>query len=107
MTITVCRPDDMAAIREIINAAATAYRGVIPADCWHEPYMTESELQSELAAGVNFWSWQRDGTLAGVMGLKTVRDVALIRHAYVRPSHQGQGIGSALLRELSAHTTAP
>lgn len=98
--IRPCTDDDIPAIDAIINEAAVAYRGAIPADCWHEPYMTRSELREEIARGVRFSGWEEAGALAGVMGIQDVRDVTLIRHAYVRSSHQGRGIGGALLREL-------
>src|SRR5262245_43270283 len=101
-----CTDDDVTVMDEIINEAAVAYRGVIPADCWHEPYMKRSELLSEIAAGVEFWGWE-DGALVGVMGLQKVRDVTLIRHAYVRPFHQGKGVGGALLTELSNQIKPP
>jgi GNAT superfamily N-acetyltransferase len=87
----------------IINAGAEAYRGQIPADCWHEPYMTRTQLVAEVAAGVVFVGQQVDGALAGVMGIQPVRNVDLIRHAYVLPAHQGTGIGGALMRHLRAH----
>jgi GNAT superfamily N-acetyltransferase len=102
-----CTDDDVPVIDAIINEAAAAYRGVIPADCWHEPYMKRSDLVSEIAAGVEFWGWDEAGALAGVMGLQNVRDVTLIRHAYVRTSHQGRGIGGALLTRLAEETTRP
>jgi GNAT superfamily N-acetyltransferase len=89
----------------IINEAAQAYRGVIPADCWHEPYMTGSALKGEIEAGVNFWGWDESGTLIGVMGIQPVRDVTLIRHAYVRTAHRGRGIGAALLQFLLSRAT--
>jgi GNAT superfamily N-acetyltransferase len=95
-----CRDDERAAILGIVNAAAEAYRAVIPPDRWHEPYMPAHELEREIAAGVAFWGYQADGTLAGVMGLQAVRDVDLVRHAYVRPGNQGRGIGGALLAHL-------
>ena len=98
--IRPCRDDDRTAILAIINAAAEAYRGVIPADRWHEPYMPREELNSEIAAGVVFWGYEEDGSLAGVMGIQSVRDVDLIRHAYVLPSSQRRGIGGALLGHL-------
>jgi GNAT superfamily N-acetyltransferase len=86
----------------IVNAAADAYRGVIPADCWHEPYMPEKELAKEIAAGVVFWGCERDGRLVGVMGIQNVKDVELIRHAYVLPAYQKHGIGTTLLTQLLA-----
>jgi GNAT superfamily N-acetyltransferase len=98
--IAACSGADVPAIREIVNQAAAAYRGVIPADCWHEPYMPREELDTEIAAGVEFSGFWDDGTLVGVMGIQPVADVTLIRHAYVRPEHQRRGIGGALLREL-------
>jgi GNAT superfamily N-acetyltransferase len=84
----------------IINAAAEAYRGVIPDDRWHEPYIGADELERELAAGVRFWGYESDGELIGVMGVQRAGDVDLIRHAYVLPDRQGRGIGSALLDHL-------
>jgi GNAT superfamily N-acetyltransferase len=103
--IRPCRDDDRTAILAIINAAAEAYRGVIPADRWHEPYMSREELDSEIAAGVVFWGYEEDGSLAGVMGIQSVRDVDLIRHAYVLPSSQRRGIGGALLGHLRQLST--
>jgi GNAT superfamily N-acetyltransferase len=103
--IRPCRDNERAAIFAIVNAAAEAYRGVIPADRWREPYMPMSELESEIAAGVAFWGYEVDGELLGVMGIQPVREVDLIRHAYVLPGNQGRGVGSALiahLRRLSA-----
>ena len=91
----------------VINAAAEAYRGVIPADRWHVPYMPLDELNSEIAAGVTFWGHATDGVLVGVMGIQSVRDVDLIRHAYVLPGNQRHGIGGALLRRLRTLSTRP
>lgn len=102
-----CTNDDVPAIDAIINEAAGAYRGVIPTDCWHEPYMERSELLAEIDAGVDFWGWHDGGALVGVMGLQKVRDVTLIRHAYVRPSHQSRGVGGALLNSLASESTGP
>ena len=102
--IRSCRDNDRAAIVAIVNAGAEAYRGVIPADRWHEPYMPRDELDGEIATGVVFWGYEEDGRLAGVMGLQSVHDVDLIRHAYILPSSQRRGIGGALLghvRQLS------
>ena len=98
--IRPCRDDERPAILAIVNAAAEAYRGVIPADRWHEPYMPAAELDAEMAAGVAFWGCEADGALVGVMGIQDVGEVDLIRHAYVLPERQGQGIGGALLRHL-------
>jgi GNAT superfamily N-acetyltransferase len=95
-----CRNDDCAAILAIVNAAAEAYRGVIPPDRWHEPYMSRDELDSEIAAGVVFWGHEEDGRLIGIMGLQPLRGVDLIRHAYILPGCQRRGIGGALLRQL-------
>ena len=100
MRIRRCRDSQRAEIAEVINAAAEAYRGVIPADRWHEPYMSDDQLDAEIAAGVEFWGCELDGRLAGVMGIQRVGDVQLIRHAYVRPQQQGSGLGSALLDHL-------
>ena len=88
-----------------MNAAAEAYREVIPPDRWHEPYMPADELDAEIAAGVAFWAYEKDGALLGIMGIQAVRDVDLIRHAYVAPEHQRRGIGGALLRHLAASAT--
>jgi len=98
--IRLCRDDEHSAVFAIVNAAAEAYRGVIPDDRWHEPYMPPDELASEIAAGVAFWVYERSGVLLGTMGLQSVRDVDLIRHAYVRPDRQRLGIGTALLTHL-------
>ena len=102
-----CTDVDVAAIDAIINEAAEVYRGVIPGDCWHEPYMPRSDLVAEIAAGVVFWGWEEADSLVGVMGLQKVRDATLIRHAYVRPASQGRGIGSALLADLGSRITGP
>ena len=102
-----CDEQDFEAIYEIVNDAATAYRGVIPADCWTEPYMPREELRGEIAAGIDFWGYEEDGALAGVMGIQNVRDVTLIRHAYVRTASQRRGIGVALLESLHARTDRP
>jgi GNAT superfamily N-acetyltransferase len=104
-TIRDCRDDERPAILAVINAAAEAYRGVIPADRWHEPYMPAAELDSEIAAGVKFAGYEADGALLGVMGFQPLRDVDLIRHAYVLPGHQGRGVGGALLAHLRAQTS--
>lgn len=95
-----CKDEDFEQIWAIINDGATAYRGAIPAYCWAEPYMTKDELRQDLAAGIMFWGCERNGNLQGVMGLQSVQDVTLIRHAYVRTSAQRQGIGASLLSHL-------
>jgi GNAT superfamily N-acetyltransferase len=99
-SIRPCRADERAAILTIVNAAAEAYRGVIPPDRWHVPYMPAAQLDEEIAAGVMFWGYEQDGALLGVMGFQPVRDVDLIRHAYVLPGNQQRGVGSALLKRL-------
>ena len=95
-----CRADERDDILRIVNAAAEAYRGVIPADRWQDPYMPGNELDAEIAAGVAFWGYEADGQLIGVMGIQPVDDVDLIRHAYVLPESQGGGVGSALIEHL-------
>ena len=104
-SIVSCRAADTLRILEIINAAALAYRGVIPDDRWHEPYMSDQELRRDLERGVTFVGMNVDGTLVGVMGVQRVRDCDLIRHAYVLPSFQGRGIGGSLLRHLMSGTS--
>ena len=105
--IRPCREDERDAIVEIVNAAAEAYRDVIPADRWHEPYMPLSELDDEIAAGVEFWGYEADGALVGIMGFQPVGDVDLIRHAYVAPGRQRGGVGGALLEHLARSSTRP
>jgi GNAT superfamily N-acetyltransferase len=105
--IRLCRDDERDAILAIINAAAEAYRGVIPADRWHEPYMDARELEGEIAAGVRFCGYEVDGELVGAMGVQEMDDVDLIRHAYVLPDHQGRGVGTALLQHLRGISERP
>jgi GNAT superfamily N-acetyltransferase len=105
--IRECGPADAPAIAAVINDAAEAYRGVIPADRWHEPYMAPEELAAELAAGVVFWGVEVGGRLVAVMGLQHVDDVALIRHAYTRTASQGAGLGSRLIEHLRGLTDRP
>ena len=100
-----CAEDDFDAMYAVINAAATAYAGVIPADRYHVPYMPAGELRAEIAAGVRFRGAYEVGEsgaeeLRGLMGIQDVEDVTLIRHAYVSPEHQGTGVGSRLLAHL-------
>ena len=105
MSIRPCRDDEREAILALVNAAAEAYRGVIPADRWHEPYMSSEELASEIDAGIEFWGYEEDGELVGVIGIQPLSDVDLIRHAYVSPSRQRGGIGGALLEHVSRAAT--
>ncbi len=111
--IRSCSDADVDAIYAIINDAAQAYRGIIPADRWHEPYMPREELRGEIGAGVAFLGYEGDGDgdgdgeLVGVMGAQPVKDVTLIRHAYVRTTLRRRGVGAALLRECLARTDRP
>ena len=98
---------DFDIIWEIVNDGAQAYKGIIPTDRWHEPYMTKEELCSEIDAGVEFWADEEQGLLLGVMGIQQVRDVTLIRHAYTRTAAQKRGIGSQLLAHLHERTARP
>jgi GNAT superfamily N-acetyltransferase len=102
-----CDEADFLAIFEIINDGAQAYRGVIPADRWAEPYMSQEKLRQEIAAGVQFWGFGVGRELDGVMGIQPVQDVTLIRHAYVRTSRQNRGIGGKLLAHLRTMTERP
>jgi GNAT superfamily N-acetyltransferase len=102
-----CVPADFEDIYAIVNDAATAYRGVIPADRWHEPYMPREELEREIAAGVSFHGFFEDARLVAVMGLQDVQDAALVRHAYTRTALRGRGVGAALLEHLKAQATRP
>jgi N-acetylglutamate synthase-like GNAT family acetyltransferase len=105
--IRPCETRDFDSIWSIVNDGARAYKGIIPADRWHEPYMSREELQHELDAGVIFWAFESDGELTGVMGLQPVQDVILVRHAYVRTTSQKSGIGAQLLSHIRAQTEAP
>ena len=105
--ITKSEHKDFDAIYEIINDAASAYRGVIPADRWHEPYMTKEELAKQIEEGVQFWKYSEDDKIFGVMGIQFKRDVTLIRHAYVRTLERKKGIGSKLLQQLCSAETKP
>ena len=98
--IRSCTDSDIPNIFAIVNDAAQAYRGVIPSDRWREPYMPMEELKKEIAAGVTFWGVEDNGQLVGVMGMQAVKDVTLIRHAYVRTQMRKQGIGGKLLAHL-------
>ena len=91
----------------IINAAAQAYRGVIPADRWHESYMPADELAKEIADGVEFWLAEEDGRVQAVMGIQDKREVALVRHAYVAPDVQRKGLGTQLLHHVQGLAAKP
>lgn len=99
--------NDLEAVYGIINDAAEAYRGIIPADRWQEPYMSREHLQHEVDDGVAFWGYEENSGLLGVMGIQAVQDVTLIRHAYVRTMLRGKGIGGRLLSELKQKTQGP
>lgn len=105
--IRPCTSANFPAILEIINDSAQAYRGIIPADCWHEPYMPETDLAQQIDSGVEFWGYAQGDALTGVMGIQNVRDVTLIRHAYVRTTSRNRGIGAALLTHLRRLTAKP
>jgi GNAT superfamily N-acetyltransferase len=107
MNIRLAVDVDWPQLLAVINAAARAYRDVIPADRWHEPYMPEQELADEIAGGVVFWVAEQGGRLLGLMGIQDKGDVALVRHAYVAPTAQRQGIGATLLRHVESLTSKP
>jgi GNAT superfamily N-acetyltransferase len=98
--IRCCDERDFELICTIINDGSQVYEGVIPADCWTEPYMSRDELRAEMADGVTFWGYEENEALKGVMGIQQVEDVTLIRHAYVRTDSQKRGIGACLLSHL-------
>jgi N-acetylglutamate synthase-like GNAT family acetyltransferase len=102
-----CDDHDFELIGAIINDGAQAYRGVIPSDRWTEPYMSAEKLRHEIDDGVVFWGYEETGTLVGVMGIQKVRDVTLIRHAYVLTTSQKHGIGAQLLSHLRSLTNDP
>jgi N-acetylglutamate synthase-like GNAT family acetyltransferase len=105
--IRKCTESDVKTIFDIINDAAIAYKGTIPGDRWHEPYMPAEEIRQEIEAGVIFWGFEKAGDLLGVMGIQDKGDVALIRHAYVRTRSRKQGIGENLLLHLEGLTEKP
>ena len=103
--IRPCTQADFDAILAIVNDAAEAYRGVIPSDRWHDPYMSVEELREELADGVAFWGLPDDaGQLVGIMGIQDRGEVTLVRHAYVRTSCRRVGVGTKLLLHLETLT---
>ncbi len=105
--IRECKDSEFNTISEIINDAAQAYRGVIPQDCWHEPYMSLAELRAQIEDGIVFWGLERDDQLLGVMGIQDKGDVTLIRHAYVLSRAQKREIGEKLLQHLQNMTEKP
>ena len=105
--ITKCTTDNFKEIFEIINDGASAYKGVIPADRWHEPYMPEEELSIQIGQGVEFWCYKEADEILGVMGIQDKGDVTLIRHAYVRSTKRNKGVGSKLLAHLASIATTP
>lgn len=97
--IRQCQPEDFNRIYFVINQAAKAYEGAIPADCYPQPYMPREELEQEMRR-MSFFGWEENGELVGVMGFQPIKDMTLIRHAYVLPEWQKKGIGSKLLTHL-------
>jgi GNAT superfamily N-acetyltransferase len=107
ITIRPCGAADLPALFSIVNDAAQAYKGVIPADCWHEPYMPLDELEQGTRDGIVFWGYEADGELVGVMGIQDRGEVSLIRHAYVYAAQRRKGIGETLLKHLESMTAKP
>ena len=105
--IRKCTPSDIEEMFAVINSAAQAYKGVIPGDRWHEPYMPMEELKDEIQDGVEFWCLVDEDQLLGVMGIQDRGQVTLIRHAYVQTLHQREGIGTRLLQHLENLTSVP
>jgi N-acetylglutamate synthase-like GNAT family acetyltransferase len=105
--IRECTESDFTAMFKIINDAAQAYKGVIPDDCWNDPYMSLEELRNEIEDGVVFWGLEQDEQLLGVMGTQDKGDLTLIRHAYIRTQDQKSGIGTRLLQHLENITEKP
>jgi N-acetylglutamate synthase-like GNAT family acetyltransferase len=105
--IRKCIDLDFEAIYEVINDAAQAYKGVIPGDRWHEPYMPHIQLRQEIEDGVCFWGIEKERALVGVMGIQDKKDVCLIRHAYVKTNCRNMGLGTRLLRHLESMTEKP
>ncbi len=106
-TITPIDENDFEAVYEVINDAASAYKGVIPSDVWHEPYMSKEELAEEIRDGVKFYSYREGSAILGVMGIQDKADVDLIRHAYVRTNRRNKGVGGALLSHLTRNAGKP
>lgn len=106
MVIRECQLSEAKEIYFIINEAAKAYQEVIPVDRYHQPYMPMAELKREMKQ-ITFFGEEINGELVGVMGFQPVKDVTLIRHAYVLPWWQRQGIGSRLLDYLKQLVATP
>jgi len=98
--ISEYKKSDTSKILHVINDASLRYKGIIPDNCWHEPYMSEQELIDEFSDGVRMFGYHHNNTLIGVIGIQEKKNVTLIRHAYTLTSHQGKGTGSALLEYL-------
>ncbi len=105
--IRKCEQADLRRMFEIVNESARAYKGIIPEDRWHEPYMPMEELLSEIEDGVEFWGYETESGLAGVMGIQDKGEVTLIRHAYVLTKDRNRGMGTALLRHLEPLARTP
>ena len=105
--IRITNKNDINTVYEIMNDAAVAYKGIIPKDRWHEPYMPLDELLAQIKEGVVFWCYEENNEILGVMGIQDKTDVDLIRHAYVKTVHRKKGIGGKLLKHLYSNTTKP
>ena len=105
--IDKCKREDFNEIYEIINDASIAYKGIIPADRWHEPYMPKEELEKQIGEAVEFWKYTEDEEILGVMGIQFKEGATLIRHAYVRTIERKKGIGSQLLNHLTSISETP
>ena len=102
-----CHDADLEIVRAVINDSAQAYQGIIPDDCWTDPYVAEDELRNEIRHGVQFWGYQQGDLLVAVMGIQHLQDVTLIRHAYVSTARRNCGIGGKMLSFLRSQTTQP
>ncbi len=105
--ITKTESVDFNEINEIINDASIAYKGIIPADRWYDPYMSKEELEKQIEEAVEFWKYTENDKIVGIMGIQFKEDVTLIRHAYVRTTERKKGIGSQLLNHLCSIATTP
>jgi len=100
-------PTDFNSILRVINDAARAYKGVIPNDRWKEPYMSAKELREQIESSIKFFGFEEKGEIIGVMGIQLVKEVILIRHAYVLTKYQRKGIGEKLLKYLMSLAKYP